>query len=191
MNTTHRQNIESAWDNLLEAVAEARQDAGSSVPVPVDLYARLDTLYASLRGIGNAWTAIRDLFPAEQTDAADQPDALGALPQSAYYKPLARALLALGGQAATDTAIAKVGRLLENQFNGADKEPLPKTGQIRWMVNVRFARLQLKNIGLIRADTQAGLWELTEAGKRWADSDMKRLPNPVPQSDPNQQVLPF
>jgi len=116
--TEHRQTIESAWDNLLEALAEAQQDASKRTPALHELAARLDTLHASLRGLGNAWTAIRDLFPAEQANAADEPDEPGALPESAYWKPLACALLSLGGEALARDAVAKVGLLLE-------KKPVP------------------------------------------------------------------
>ena len=113
--TEHRQTIESAWDNLLEALAEAQQDAATQTPTLPELAARLETLHAALRGLGNAWTAISDLFPAEQANAADEP---GALPESAYWKPLACALLSLGGEALARDAVAKVGLLLE-------KKPVP------------------------------------------------------------------
>ena len=38
--TAHRQTIESAWDSLLEAVAEAQQDASKQTPALPELAAR-------------------------------------------------------------------------------------------------------------------------------------------------------
>jgi len=192
MNTTHRQNIESAWDNLLEAVAEARQDAGSSFSVSVDLCARLDTLYATLRGLGNAWAPIRDLLPCEPVTAPDTSDAPGALPESAYWRPLAECLLKQGGSAPASRAIQAVGEHLKGKLTAVDKEPLPATGQVRWIVKVRFSRLRLKLYGLIRADGRAGTWTLTDAGRRWAADSTKPFPSkPIPQDDPSQPELPF
>lgn len=188
--TEHRQTIESAWDNLLEALAEAQQDAATQTPTLPELAARRDTLHASLRGLGNAWTAIRDLFPAEQANAADEPDEPGALPESAYWKPLACALLSLGGEALARDAVAKVGLLLEKKLHPIDRQPLP-TGQIRWNNRTYFARERLKKHGLLRRHSERGLWKLTEAGKRWAESDMLRLPQPVPEPDHRQGTLPF
>jgi len=187
MNTTHRQSIESAWDNLLDAVAEAAQDAKpveNNTPPNAALAARLDTLHAALRGLSNAWTGIRDLLPAEPATAPDKSEVPGAMPQSSFCKPLAKVLLAAGGSARTRDAISGVGKTLKNKLSKADLAPLPSTGQTRWIVNVRFARLQLKNLGLILADKTPGIWELTEAGKRWAANDKPIPANPIPQDKP-------
>mgnify|MGYP001182250076 CR=1 FL=1 len=189
--TEHRQNIESAWDNLLEAVAESQQDASRHTPALPELAARLDTLHASLRGLGNAWTAIRDLFPAEPSISPDKSEVPGAMPQSSFCKPLARVLYAAGGSARTRDAISGVGKALKDKLSKQDLAPLPSTGQTRWIVNVRFARLQLRNLGLILADKTPGIWELTEAGKRWAENDKPLPTKPIPQDNPNQPELPF
>ena len=93
-------------------------------------------------------------------------------------------LLHAGGSARTRDAISGVGKTLKNKLSKADLAPLPSTGQTRWIVNVRFARLQLKNLGLILADKTPGIWELTEAGKRWAANDKPIPANPIPQDKP-------
>jgi hypothetical protein len=192
MNTTHRQNIESAWDNLLEAVSEALQDADKSEPLPVELRARLDTLHASLRGLGNAWSSIRDLLPAEPVEAPETNDAPGALPESAYWRPLAECLLSLGGSSLARHGIAAVGDRLSDKLTAVDREPLP-SGVVRWVNRTQFARERLKELGLIRNPSRYGLWDLTEAGKRWAsDPTSPSLPTrPIPQDNPQQTELPF
>lgn len=187
----HRQTIESVWDNLLEAVAEAQQDAAKHTHATSELAARLDTLHASLRGLGNAWTAIRDLFPVEQATAPDKSEVPDAMPQSAFCKPLAKVLDAAGGSARTSEAIAGVGKALHKKLKKGDLAPLPRSGHIRWVSNVRFARQQLKNLGLILDDKTSGIWKLSDAGKRWAQTDAPLPTKPIPQPDPRQTTLPF
>jgi hypothetical protein len=190
----HRQAIESAWENLLGAIDEASQAARSKKsdrPEALkEVAAKLETLHAAVRGMGNAWTGIRDLLPIEPIEAADKSDVPGALPEASYWKPLAKALFALGGAAQTGDAIAAVGEAMESQLKAVDRQPLP-TGEIRWVSRTRFARERLKQHGLIRRNMPTGHWELTDAGKRWAQSDRAKLPQPVPEVDPNQQALPF
>lgn len=54
MKTDHRQTIESAWDALLTAIEEACSDAKAAKATKgqTELVARLDTLQASVRGLG-------------------------------------------------------------------------------------------------------------------------------------------
>jgi hypothetical protein len=188
----HRQAIESAWDNLLEAVQEAAQEArtrqSGKAPIHKDIAPKLETLQAALRGLSNAWTGIRDLLPT--TSQGPKNDVPGALPQSAYLKPLAQALHRLGDKARATDAIKAVGEVLGPRFKQVDRDPVP-AGQIRWIVNTRYARLNLKERGLISAYTPYGYWELTEAGIAWAGSDSEEPPQRVPQDKPGQQLLPF
>lgn len=190
----HRQAIESAWESLLGAIAEASEAARSKQTdrpgVPQEIAARLDTLHAAVRGISNAWSGIRDLLPSEPIESADKPDVPGALPESSYWKPLAKVLLELGGAARTSDAIAAVGKAMDAKLKPIDRQPLP-SGEIRWIIRTRFARERLKQHGLIRRNMPNGHWELTDAGKRWAQSDREKLPKPVPETDPNQPPLPF
>jgi Mrr N-terminal domain len=193
IKTDHRQTIESAWDALLTAIAEAAADAkaGKSTKGQAELLARLDTLQASVRGLGNAWLTVKDLLPAEADPSAADSEAPGALPEKAYYKPLAKALLSLGGSAKTCDAIQAVGKMLARTLKAVDKEPLKTTGQVRWDVKVRFARLTLKDRGLISKYSESGTWTLTDAGKRWAaDPKLTELPaKPIPEPLPTQQEL--
>ena len=193
MKTDHRQTIESAWDALLTAIEEAGADAkaGKATKGQAELVARLDTLQASVRGLGNAWLTVKDLLPAETDPSAPDSDAPGALPEKAYYKPLAQALLSLGGSAKTCDAIDAVRKLMGRKLTAADKTPVRSNGLVRWNVKVRFARLALKDRGLISKYSPSGVWSLTDAGKRWAeDPKLTELPaKPIPESAPGQQQL--
>ncbi len=192
---THRRTIETAWEDLLEAVADAAKESKASSatenPESRELAGRLDTLYAALHGLGNAWSGIRDLLPDISIEEAAKSDMPGALPQSAYWRPLAETLHRLGGSATTQEAITEVGKELEGKLQRPDWALFESSGQIRWMVNVRFARHVLKKQGLILAGTPHGTWSLTEAGERWAADPAKpSLPRmPIPQPNPAQPEL--
>lgn len=186
----HRQAIESAWEILLGAIDEASKAVRSKQSDGPEVAAKLDTLHAAVRGISNAWSGIRDLLPAEPIENADKSDVPGALPESAYWKPLAKTVFALGGAGQAGDAITAVGKAMEAKLKLIDREPLP-SGEIRWMNRTRFACARLKQHGLIRRNMPTGHWELTDAGKRWAQSDREKLPKPVPETDPSQQALPF
>jgi len=193
MKTDHRQTIESAWDALLTAIAEAAADAKADKGTKdrLEIVARLDTLQASVRGLANAWLTVKDLLPTEDDPAAPDSDAPGALPEKAYYKPLAQALLSFGGSAKTCDAIEAVKKLMGKKITAADKTPVRSSGLVRWNVKTRFARLALKDHGLISKYSLSGVWTLTDAGKRWAaDPKLTELPSkPIPESVPGQQQL--
>lgn len=194
MKTDHRQNIEMAWDSLLASISEASKDAQQTLkpsPSQKELIVRLETLHLALRGLSNAWTPICSLLPAEAEDAADTSDVPGALPESAYWKPLAKALRELGCSARAKDAVAAVGKAMAKKLKAIDKEPFPG-GQVRWVNRTYFARQRLKEHGLISNVSEHGVWKLTDAGIRWADNpQMTDLISAVPQDDPRQQVLPI
>lgn len=188
----HRQTIESAWGSLLEAVTVAAQESRASHPggptLNKEIAPKLDTLLAALTGLSNAWTGIRDLFPAEHIEETDKSDVPGALPESAYWKPLAKALLAHGGESRAREAIATVGKLMDESFRQMDRDPV-SSGQVRWIVRTRFARNTFREHGLISTATPPGIWKLTDAGIRWGKSNIKDLPQPIPEPDPRQPTL--
>lgn len=76
---------------------------------------------------------------------------------------------------------------MENQLQEADRALLA-SGEIRWIVNTRFARNSLRELGLLY-EKKPGIWEFTEAGHRFAESNPTHLPNPVPPEDPRQLRL--
>ena len=146
--------------------------------------AHVEGFLTSLRGVAAAWSEMAKSLPATQATAT----VTGLfLSQSQFYKPLAVALHSFDGRATTQQAIAKVGELLGPKFQDGDRELL-NTGGMRWVVNTRFARQSLKEHGLLNL-TDAGIWELSDAGMRWAKSSSDELPAPIPLPDPRQTEL--
>jgi hypothetical protein len=151
--------------------------------------AQIEGFLEALRGMSAAWEDLVAKLPATgATDEEQDPEySPSAIPQSQYWKPLVEALKVLGGSAPAKDAIAKVAELMADRLQDVDRELL-RTGQIRWIVNTRFARNLLRVLGLIR-DDKPGIWEFTEAGRRFADSNAEHLPNPVPRDDSRQLRL--
>jgi hypothetical protein len=186
-----QQTIETSWESLLEAIQEAASRVRDGNSGTCEVVAKLETLHSAVRGLGLAWNDIRDMLPSVPEIDSEKPDVSGALSESVYWKPLAKILSQLGGSAKAQEAIAAVGQSMDDLLNPIDREPLAESGQIRWMVRVRFARNTLKNHGLISRKCLHGQWKLTEAGQRWADSAIEKLPAPIEEPDPSQPTLVF
>jgi len=187
---TNIQTIETSWEHLLESIRDAQTSAASEKDAAYKgITNKLETLHAAVSGLSHAWVNIRNMYPAEAVVVPIEKASSDSLPQSAYLRPLAEVLLESGGACETNIAIKKVGKRLEKQFKKGDFEPLEKTSHIRWMTNVRFARLTLKHLGIILADQQTGVWTLTDAGKRWAESKEHLPKKPIPQPNTNQLEL--
>lgn len=151
--------------------------------------AQLEGFLEALRGMSSAWEDLVTKLPVTRTTSEEEDPEYSpsAIPQSQYWKPLVEALKSLGGSATAKDAIAKVGKLMADRLQDVDRELL-RTGQVRWIVNTRFARNLLRVHGLLR-DDKPGTWEFTEAGQRFADSNPEHLPNPIPRDDARQLRL--
>ena len=87
-------------------------------------------------------------------------------PQSQYRLPILQYLTRRGGSAKTQEVIAHIGKTMTRSFNAADLQPTPK-GHLRWHAIVNNARLQLARNGLLRTDSPAGTWEISQEGRRY------------------------
>jgi hypothetical protein len=185
MNTNQ---LSAEWQALgegIQAVINQHRNADfGDKTAHADVVSRIEGFQASLRGISAAWSEMASSFPLTEAPATEMGHFLS---QSQFYKPLAVALSSYGGRASTQQAIAKVGEILAHKFQDADRDFL-NTGGVRWVVNTRFARQVLKEHGLLNL-TEAGIWELSEAGMRWAKSNSDDLPAPIPLPDPRQAEL--
>lgn len=182
--------LAAEWQSLGEEIQrlanQYRSEAGPATPEYLEAASKIDGYLTAFKGFAGGWSALAELLPQieEKPEEARETTA-----QRAYYRPLGEALFALGGSAATRDAIAKVGEAVQEILMPADFEPV-RTGQIRWIVNVRFARQALCQHGLLKS-SPVGIWALSDAGKRWIDSGKVDLPTPVPPEHPDQAILPF
>ncbi|HXG35628.1 MAG TPA: winged helix-turn-helix domain-containing protein [Dehalococcoidia bacterium] len=80
-----------------------------------------------------------------------------------YFLPILEALLELGGKADANEVLKAVERKMLNVLGEIDYQPL-NTGEIRWRNTAQWARYKLVQRGLLKSDSQRGVWELTPDG---------------------------
>jgi hypothetical protein len=87
------------------------------------------------------------------------------LPVHGYWVPILRVLDEAGGSAPSTDVIEALGTRMQDVLTKRDFEPL-KSGEIRWRNRARFARLRMKERGLLSDTSHRGIWEITEAGRK-------------------------
>jgi hypothetical protein len=90
------------------------------------------------------------------------------LPEREYWVPILSILDGAGGSLPANDAIEEVGRRLMGRFNDRDFEEL-HMGEVRWRNRTRFARLRMKEQGLLNEAAPRGVWEITSAGRRYLE----------------------
>ena len=89
-------------------------------------------------------------------------------PETAYYRPILIALEEAGGAAETNDVLTRVGTLMKDSLKQVDYEPLTsKPELIRWNHTARWARQEMVEKGLLKSDSQRGVWEIAEAGRQF------------------------
>jgi hypothetical protein len=88
------------------------------------------------------------------------------LPETEYFRPILSALEDRGGRAATREVIDAVGAEVRDRLTPGDFELTGNGNEVRWEMRVHFARLRMKERGLIKADSPRGTWEISEEGRR-------------------------
>lgn len=88
-------------------------------------------------------------------------------PVKAYWRPLLETLIEMGGRGRPTAVIKRVGEKMENVLKAADYGKLPGTGWIRWRNRVMWQRNDMRNQGLLKDDSPRGVWEISDAGRKW------------------------
>ncbi|HYP56260.1 MAG TPA: winged helix-turn-helix domain-containing protein [Solirubrobacterales bacterium] len=86
------------------------------------------------------------------------------LPEKEYWIPILEALDERGGRAPAIEAIERVGELMRDRLGEAERGET-STGEIRWRNRTQFARLRMKQQGLIASGSPRGIWEMTDQGR--------------------------
>jgi hypothetical protein len=107
--------------------------------------------------------------PSVQTDKPKKPSRPAEgdlLPESQYWLPILQILVEHDGQAKGRDVIAALENRLGSRFTARDRDRLGM-GEVRWKNRARFARLRMKELGLVSSESQRGVWEITEEGRRY------------------------
>lgn len=92
------------------------------------------------------------------------------LPESEYWVPILDLLSKAGGRAKGRDVIDALEERLQSRFGRADEDIL-EMGEVRWRNRARFARLRMKELGLVSSDSPRGIWEITEKGERFLEEE--------------------
>ena len=88
------------------------------------------------------------------------------LPVEDYWVPVLQVLVEAGGEAPSNDVIdaleEKMGDLLSDRDRGRHE-----SGEVRWRNRARFARLSMKERGLISDTSRRGIWAITDRGRKY------------------------
>jgi Mrr N-terminal domain len=88
------------------------------------------------------------------------------LPEREYWRPILSIIAEAGGSAAANDVIEVLGERMKDVFKARDLDHL-KMGEVRWRNRARFARLRMREQGLLSKTSHRGLWEITDAGRSY------------------------
>jgi restriction system protein len=80
-------------------------------------------------------------------------------------------LVELGGRGRREQVIELVGQKMQNVLRPADYEKLPQSSFIRWENRVAWQASNMRREGYIKNDSPRGIWEITDAGRKWLDDN--------------------
>jgi hypothetical protein len=86
------------------------------------------------------------------------------LPIRAYWVPILQVLVEKEGAAHSNDVIDALETRMAEMFTERDRQPL-QSGAIRWRSRARFARLRMKEAGLLSDSSHRGVWEITPQGR--------------------------
>jgi len=88
-------------------------------------------------------------------------------PEAAYYQPILRALVDLGGSAKMQAVLEKVHVAMKPILKAVDHQPLASEPDMpRWRNSAQWARNSMRQEGLLKDDSPHGTWEITDAGRK-------------------------
>jgi hypothetical protein len=90
------------------------------------------------------------------------------LPLNAYWIPILQILEDANGEAPANDVIDALETRMGAIFTERDRQPL-QSGAIRWRSRARFARLRMKERGLLSSNSPRGLWAITPAGREFLE----------------------
>jgi restriction endonuclease Mrr len=78
----------------------------------------------------------------------------------------------MGGRGRREKVIEIVGKKMKDLFTPADFKKLPQSKYIRWENRVAWQASNMRSEGYIRNNSPRGIWEITDAGRKWVDGNI-------------------
>lgn len=88
------------------------------------------------------------------------------LDERSYWKPILNVLASSpDGSAPAREVVEQVGAIVGEKLTKLDREQV-SSGGLRWHTRVMFARLRMKDAGLLKDDSPRGVWEISDLGRQ-------------------------
>jgi len=90
----------------------------------------------------------------------------------AYYRPILKALIDLGGKASVHDVLVRVENAMKGLLNETDRQPISSNpNEPRWENTAKWARKRMTMMKppLLKPDSPRKIWEITEAGRRFLE----------------------
>jgi hypothetical protein len=94
-------------------------------------------------------------------------------PEQDFYLPILEILLKHGGKLPVSKVLSKLGVAMKPTFNEYDFQTLPSTPkQPRWCKTAHRVRFKMVQERLLASKSPRGIWEVTEAGKKYREKHL-------------------
>lgn len=91
-------------------------------------------------------------------------------PEEAYRRPILEALVELGGRARIGDVLKRVEEKMRGTLNKLDYDSLRSSPDTpRWRNTAQWCRNSLVNEKLMKNDSPRGIWEVSDAGRKWLE----------------------
>lgn len=88
------------------------------------------------------------------------------LPVEDYWVPVLQVLVEAGGEAPSNDVVDALAEKMSDVLGERDWGRL-ESGEVRWRNRARFARLRMKERGLISDTSRRGIWAITDLGRKY------------------------
>jgi hypothetical protein len=88
--------------------------------------------------------------------------------EESFFRPILSTLLEAGGRAKMADMLPSVEKRMKGILKKVDYEPLASDQDMpRWRNTAQWARNTMVKDGLLKADSPRGIWEISDAGRKW------------------------
>ncbi len=163
------QEIEVLYRALREEGAEAlRADRLEEACRIFERIRQVNTFREQIRALRSEWNKKLGPIPVVPGPGGPQPRSELRTPRRAYRVAILESLIELGGHGKVHEVLERVEAKIGHRLTAHDRERL-KSGEIRWRNTAMWCRKDLVEEGLLARDSDRGIWEITEKGRRWLD----------------------
>lgn len=175
------EEIEAVADALNESGAEAfRAGDYERARQAIEEATRLAEFREKVKALQREWVSFyaKGVKPGKDKAKRRAKDRLPRglrTPEDAFRRPILETLMELGGSAPIGDVLDKVELKLKDVLNSYDREPLPSDPRsVRWRNTAQWCRNTLVREGLMKSDSPYGIWEISDAGRKWLQDEGSR-----------------